>query len=105
MAREPDVDRQPIPVIPALTRGYRIGCAILAFPILLRVCYLVAFWIAGLNFHLDDWPNFIQNFGRMIDYLYQHQILLALPFGFTIFLTLAIYDPFAKHFYKWWYSK
>jgi hypothetical protein len=105
MARTPDVDRQPVSVIPALCRGWRLMVAIRSFPFWLIVCYTILFWILQKNFHLDDIQHFSQNFDQMLQFLYLHQWTINIPVPIIVILTLSTFEWFSIWIYKWWYSK
>jgi hypothetical protein len=92
-----DTYKEAIPVIPALTRGWRIGCALrfmLTFGVI--VFALAIYFVSNRNpaeqgnpvalLSLDPWAFFLPQAGIFI-------------------LTVVVYDLFSVKFYRWWFSR
>ena len=102
MAREPDVDRQPVPVIPALCRGWRWGCATRAFLFFFPFMLITATYVV---LRLND-PNWDQRIIQDPNFFFKWMpLIIGLGFTCTLAIALTVYDFYSIKLYKWWYSK
>ena len=102
MAREPDVDREPTPVIPALCRGWRMGCAFRAF----LSCFPIMLFIATYEVLRVNDQNWFQRMGQDPMFLIKWMpLIIGIGFAGTFAIALVVYDFLSIKLYKWWYSK
>lgn len=102
MAKELDTYKEATPIIPALTRGWRIGCALrgLLFASVLTIG--LAYWYASSHNLIIYYGN---PFYDLLGTLDRHPLLFLIPEALSILFAYLAYFSLSIWLYRWWYSR